>query len=652
MTRPSFPPLPAAHWLFAGVALVIAPHALRLPAWIVALASALLAWRWLAAAGRLPLPGRWLLATLLVAAAAGLFLQYRTLLGRDAGVATLTLMLALKLLEMRSRRDAMLAVFLACFLCITHFFYRQDLPIAVYLLAVVWVLGAALIALNHPKARPWQAPLRHSASLLLQALPFMLLLFLLFPRPAGPLWGLPGDAFFARSGLSESMAPGSISRLVQSDAVAFRAEFAGTPPPASRLYWRALVLEDFDGRSWRLGRGGPPAAAAIETRGAALSYTLSIEAHAKPWVFALEIPDPLALPPDTVLTPTLQLLAKKNIEQRRRYALTAYLDHRFGHEAEPAELRRALSLPPSGNPRARALARQLRERSAGPGELVERVLEHFRTQGYAYTLSPPLLGEDSVDAFLFDARRGFCEHYAGAFTFLMRAAGVPARIVTGYQGGEFNPVGNYLVVRQSDAHAWSEVWLEERGWVRVDPTAAVAAGRIERGIAAALAAGEPLPFFVRTDLTWLKALRQRWDALNNEWDQWVPGYDQETQIGLFARLGLGIVSWRELALGLAIGLALLALGLAALVLKNRGRPAPDRVEALYRRYCRRLARAGIKRPATEGPLDLARRVAEKRPELADSAAAIARLYAELRYGRNPSAEALRELAARVKGFRA
>ena len=652
-SRICFPPTPAAHWLLAGIALVMAPHALHLPLWLTAAASAMVAWRWAAAWGKLPLPSKWPLALLAIAAAAGILLQYRTLLGRDAGVAMLTLMLALKLLEMRSYRDAMLTVFLGYFLVITNFFYTQSIFLAAYLMLVVPVLTFALIAVNHPaSAARWRQPLKLSALLVVQAVPIMLVLFVLFPRIAGPLWGLPSDAFAGMSGLSDNMAPGSISQLVQSDAVAFRVEFVGPPPPAAQRYWRGPVLERFDGRAWSAVRGRSDPEPAIDTTGAPVRYAVTIEPHNKNWIFALEVPDPLALPPDTRLTPDLQLLAKAPLQRRARYILTSFPNHRIGQDAEPAVLHRALQLPAHGNPEARALAQRLKSETTNGADLVARVLRLFHEQPYVYTLTPPLLGNDGIDEFLFTTRHGFCEHYAGAFTFLMRAAGVPARVVTGYQGGEFNSVGNYLIVRQSDAHAWSEVWLKDQGWVRVDPTAAVAANRIESGIASALPAGEPLPFFVRTDVAWMKQLRLRWDTLNNQWNQWVLGYNQERQIGLFASLGFGIVSWQELAWGLLIGVGLLLSIVAALTLRPGRKPRADEVQALYLIFCTKLAKAGITRLATEGPLDFANRVHTARPELTTAVDGVTRLYIQLRYGHQATKEARDEFKARVKSFAA
>lgn len=648
----SFPPTPAAYWLLAGIAMVVTPHAQHLPVWLSVFSIAMLAWRWAAASGKLPLPGKWALLLLLATSAVGILLQYRTLFGRDAGVATLTLMLALKLLEMRTYRDAMLTVFLGYFLAITNFFYTQSIPVTIYLLAVVLVLTFALITLNHPaSAKRWHQPLKLSVLMVAQAVPIMLLMFVLFPRVANPLWGMPSDAFSAMTGLSENMAPGSISQLVQSDAIAFRAEFSGSPPRPSSMYWRGLVLDRYDGRAWSMTRSGFDLEPAIKTSGNSIHYTVTIEPHNKHWVFALEIPDPLALPKSTHLTSNMQLLARSPLQRRARYTITSFPNYQIGKDADVDVLSRALQLPARGNPQASALAQRLKSESASDADVVARVLRLFREQTFTYTLTPPLLGNDGIDEFLFTSRSGFCEHYAGAFTFLMRAAGVPARVVTGYQGAEFNLVGNYFIVRQSDAHAWSEVWLQGQGWVRVDPTAMVASDRIQNGIASALSAGEPLPFFVRTNLEWLKQLRLSWDTLNNQWNQLVLGYDQEEQIGFFASLGLGIVSWRELVWGLAIGMGLLLGILAAFTFWPGKRPAEDKVQKLYLRFCAKLEKASVVRLPTEGPLDFANRVRQLRPEFAATTDAVARLYIQLRYGAHASGEMLNELGSLVKKFK-
>lgn len=629
-----------------GILLVAAGHAAHVPIWLSGLAATLLGWRMAAGMGWLPLPGRALLILLALACAAAILAAYHTLFGREAGVAMLTLMVALKLLEMRTRRDAVLTVFLGWFLVLTHFLYGQDIAAALYLFAAaIWLL-MALALLTHP-AQGLAAATRRALLLVAQAVPLMVLLFLLFPRLPGPLWGLPKDAFAGRTGLDETMSPGSISRLVQSDQVAFRAEFRGAPPPAAQRYWRGPVLELFDGRSWRPHRGAA-AQPAVEATGASIAYSLTLEPHGKTWIFALDVADPLNLPPHTGLAPTLQLLADQPITQRRRFDLVALPRHRLDANADPETLTRALQLPPAGNPRARALAERLRRAARSDQDVVEAVLRLFREEDFHYTLTPPLLGADGVDEFLFGTRRGFCEHYAGAFTFLMRAAGVPARVVTGYQGGEFNSLGGYYIVRQSDAHAWSEVWLRGRGWVRVDPTAAVSAARIEQGITAALPAEASLPYLMRTQWTWLKTLRLNWDALNNRWNQWVIGFDQERQVGLFARMGLGIVSWRELGLMLLGALALTLGLLAALTLRQRT-PA-DPIQAAWLKLGRKLARVGLPRAPQEGPLAYAERVGRARPDLAAPVRVLAHRYAALRYGRAASPQAGKDFRRAVAAF--
>lgn len=634
-------------WVLVGIVLVSLPHAAHLPVWLSTSVLALWLWRLAVALGWLPPPGKALLLALVTACGSAILGAYHTLFGREAGVAMLTLMLALKLMEMRGRRDAVLTVFLGLFVALTHFLYGQGIALALYLFGVAGLFIAALAALTQPRLSPRQA-LATASSLIVQALPLMLLLFLLFPRLSGPLWGLPKDAHGAMTGLSETMTPGSISQLVQSDAVAFRAEFTGPPPPPSQRYWRGPVLEVFDGRSWLPFRGSD-GAASVEPRGTALAYTLTLEPHGKPWVFALDLADSRSLPRHTRLAPNGQLLAQQAIDRRARFALIALPGARLDRAGEPDSLLRALTLPAHGNPRTRELAKRLRGDNPDDRALVRAALDLFRREPFHYTLHPPLLEADGVDGFLFETRRGFCEHYAGAFTFLMRAAGVPARVVTGYQGGEFNRLAGYLIVRQSDAHAWSEVWLEGEGWVRVDPTAAVAAERIEQGLAAALPAGEPLPLLMRAQAPWLKTLRLQWDALNNRWNQWVIGFDQEQQIALMARLGLGIVSWRELAWMLV---AALTLGMALIIaLAVRARPRRDAVQAAWERFCHTLARAGLARAPNEGPLDYAERVAAQRPDLALPVRRIADHYARLRYGPPASDDALAALIAAVRAFR-
>jgi transglutaminase-like putative cysteine protease len=631
--------------VLVGVGLTLLPHVAHLPLWLTATSAALLAWRAAAAGNILPLPGKTVLITLAVMCAAAIAMAYHTLFGREAGVAMLTLMAALKLLELRTRRDAVLSVFLGLFILLTHFLYGQGMGLALYAAMVSAWLIATLALLTTPDLLLGEA-LRVTGVLLVRAVPVMLVLFLLFPRLPGPLWGLPRDALAGQTGLSDSMSPGSISRLVKSDAVAFRVEFDGPPPVARQRYFRGPVLDAFDGRRW-FARSTTAAGADITPLGPPLTYRLTLEPHGKTWLFPLDAPDPRALPHGSRLTTGQVLVSLDTVTRRQRLSLTSLPAYRAGASAE--ELARALELPAHGNPRARALAQSLRASHADPRALVTAVLALFHDQEFHYTLEPPLLGEDGIDEFLFDTRRGFCEHYAGAFTFLLRAAGVPARVVTGYQGGEFNQLGGYLIVRQSDAHAWSEVWLADTGWMRVDPTAAVAAERIEQGLSAALPAGEPLPLVLRPQAAWLKDLRLRWDVLHNHWNQWVLGFDQERQLGLMARLGFGIVSWRELAGAMAVAFALSFALAVALALKRSGFHR-DPVARAWARFCARLARLGFARRPNEGPLDYANRISAARPELAQAVRSIAHTYARLRYGPSAKADEIRALRRAIARF--
>ena len=633
-------------WLLMAQAVVLAPHAFHLAPWIPLL--------WLAVAalvrtsvrrGR-PLPGRWLRMILVVAALAGVLLTYRGIAGRDGGVALLCAMMALKLLETHGRRDAVLLLFLGYFLVVTNFLFTQSIPIALYMFAAVILLTAALSAAAHPEgAGRIRERLRLAGAILLQALPMAIIFFLLFPRVPGPLWYLPETAHGGRTGLSDTMSPGDIGKLGQNPAVAFRVEFEGDIPDLRRAYWRGPVLWRFDGRTWHSVVRPPGRDRRIDGLNEPLAYTVTLEPHNRRWLFALEMP--ATLPEHARLNTDFQMLARDRVVDRKRYRVVSYTDYRIGAD-EPPEWR-AYSLGGVNNQRARRLADQWQLETDSDRELVQRALAHFRNELFVYTLTPPLLGANPVDEFLFDTQRGFCEHYAGAFVFLMRAAGVPARVATGYQGGEIN--GDYVIVRQSDAHAWAEVWLEGEGWVRIDPTAAVAPERIERGLDAALPEGEPVPFLSRRDAGWLRALSLRWDRLNTYWHRWVLGYGEEMQLDLLKRLMPLLANWRNMAIGLVLFVGLL-LGAVALYLFRPGAAlAHDPVQRAWHRFCRKLARRGLPRRPSEGPLDYQRRIIRERPTIAAKTGEINRLYAELRYHHQPDRGELKRLERLIRRFR-
>jgi transglutaminase-like putative cysteine protease len=484
--------------------------------------------------------------------------------------------------------------------------------------------------------------------LVLQAAPLMLVLFVLFPRVQGPVFGFPQATSGGITGLSESMSPGDLAYLGLSDEVAFRVDFHSAAPKPAELYWRGPVLWHFDGRTWRMGPSAASGRAETPQGSDGVRYTVTLEPHHMRWLFAVDLP--ATLPAGASLTPDYQLLASRPIRVRERYEMTSHLQYRLGAVERPEALERGLRLPRSLNPRARELAQQLRAGAASDREVVRAALSYFRTNLFFYTLTPPPLGLHSVDEFLFQTRRGFCEHYASSFAFLMRAAGVPARVVTGYQGGEINPLGGYLIVRQSEAHAWAEVWLEGTGWTRVDPTAAVSPARIEVGIAAAVPRSDPLPLSVRGDYPFITQLRYTLDSLTNSWNQWVLGYTPERQIRLLSRVGVDSPSWTSLTAMLVAGAGIVLLVLTAMTLLQLRRGRPDPVQRAYRAFCRKLARAGLVRGRSEGPLDFARRAGAARPQAAGAVQEITGLYLALRYGDAPPAGA-RELHNRVRALR-
>lgn len=633
--------------LLVVLAVVLAPHVLQIPIWASALILVVGLWRAGAAAQGWPLPGLVVRGALAAVATGGVFASYGTLNGQTPGVTLLALMGALKLTEMRGHRDHMIMIMLAYFILVTHFLFNQDVPMIGFLLLCAVLITAMLTEINHPQGPlPAKHTLRSAGVMVAQAVPVMVVLFILFPRIPGPLWGLPADSGAnAVTGLSDSMSPGDITNLSQSDAVAFRARFDGPPPPPNQRYWRGPVLWNFDGRTWERGQvadylPGP----SLSAVGNPINYEVVLEVSRKSWLLALDVP--VRAPDNGVFSAGLSARARKPIYERKLYRTTAYTDYILDAQLSAFTRNVALRLPSNRNPKAVALAQQWRNEVSSDEALIARVLRHFREQPYVYTLQPPALGLHTVDDFLFDTRRGFCGHYSSAFVTLMRAAGVPARVVTGYQGGEAN--GDYFIIRQSDAHAWAEVWLAGQGWVRVDPTAAVAPERVELGLGAAVPADEPVPGLARRTGALLRTLQLRWDTVNAAWNRWVLAYGPELQREFLSRFGLG--DWQRMIFALVAAITVL-LGLVGLWALWQARPVRDEDQArkLWRKLSRRLARQGLGREPHEGPMDYAARIADARPELADAITHCAREYVRVRYdGASSDVEPLRAAIASLK----
>ncbi len=604
-------------FLLAVIAWVVAPLVAHVPWWTSATAAALLLWRGVLAWRGAPLPGRWLVALLLLLAVAATLATQRTLLGQGAGVVLVVLLLALKTLEARARRDALVIFFLGFFTVLSNFFFSQSLATAAAMLVALLGLLTALVNAHLPVGRPPLAQsLRIASTMVLWGAPVMLALFLLFPRMA-PLWGLPPDAPLGRSGLSDQMQVGRMAELALDDSVALRVRFdtpGNAAPPQSQLYFRGPVLSQFDGRQWR---AAPPAAgqapAQLQVQGAPLHYTVTLEPHHKPWLLLLdavpERPD-LGAGRAAFMAPTLEWLATRPVTDTLRYSATSYPRFRHGPAQQNLQLRDLVELPAGFNPRTLALAQELHRSPevvrGGAPALVNAALARLQRGGYRYTLAPGVYGTHSADEFWFDRKAGFCEHIASAFVVLMRAGDVPARIVTGYQGGERNPLDGEWTVRQSDAHAWAEVWLQGRGWVRVDPTGAVAperTARLQRLRAPRGLLGEAMGRAMGVDLS--ERLRALWEASNHRWNQWVLNYTQARQWNLLRALGIEAPGGVDLLRLLAALIGVTALAGAAWALWDRRQRDPWL--RLLETARQRLARAGLLLPAHLAPRAMAER---------------------------------------------
>lgn len=634
-------------FLLLVIGWIILPQVGNLPLWCSLLAGALLAWRaWLAVASR-PLPSHWWVLGLLVVSLVATFATHHTLLGRDAGVTLIVMLLALKTLELRARRDIFVVFFLGFFTMLTNFFFSQSLATAAAMLLALLGLLTALVNAHMPVGKP---PLAHAARtaawMTLLGAPVMAALFLLFPR-IGPLWGIPSDAMSGRSGLSATLQVGNLASLVLDENIAMRVKFEGRVPPQSDLYFRGPVLSAFDGREWRplqprLGSRSFPllsGGAQLQVSGEPVRYEVTLEPNNRPWILVL---DATATPPvvpgfETVMTSELLWVANRPVTDLLRYRAESYTSFRHGPRSSAGVLPEYLELPPGFNPRTLELAAQMRRdpnlAGRGPQALVQAALDRLRTGNYHYTLDPGVYGQHSADEFWFDRREGFCEHIASAFVVLMRGMGIPARLVTGYQGGELNGVDGFWIVRQSDAHAWTEVWLAGRGWVRVDPTSAVAPGRTGSFQRLQAPRGVIASAFGTVSPNLAASVRAAWEALNNSWNQWVLNYTQSKQLDLLKNLGFTSPSWEDLSYVLLALVVALALTGAAWTLWDRRQHDPWL--RLLLRVRRRLGQAGVDLPPATPPRQIATVVTGRFGETGRALSDWLLKLETQRYARNP-----------------
>lgn len=648
-------PSHARTWLTLGVVATSLPQLLRGPWWQSGVLVGVLIWRALIDRQRLAMPNRWLRLALLVATVAASWYSFGRLYGPDAGTALITSLFALKYLELVGKRDAYVLIVLGYFVCATALLFYRGPGAAFYVLACLVLLTAGLAGINYSDTHARQRQhLAVAASLMAQALPLAVILFVLVPRIA-PLWNMHLDAGQARTGISDSMSPGQVSALTESDALAFRVQFQGPVPPHRDLYWRGLTYSYFDGTTWSqatprrwsaldtlyTGHGPQPDwyRTLLKARGEGgpeYRYRVIMEPSHRRWLYALAVPftDPGTDSEGIGLARDLRLVADRPVDNALSYRVHSVPSARAAATLGAAERHLMLQLPPGVDPRARRLARQWRERYPRDADLVHAALNYFRRQPFYYTLKPPRVGGDSVDGFLFDTRRGFCEHFASSFTFLMRAAGIPARIVAGYQGGEMN-AGEYLQVRQYDAHAWSEVWLSGR-WVAVDPTAAVAPDRIEKGLRATLEEQGDSAASAFAGLHRLPVLfrLQQWvDYLDFNWRKWVLGYRRDQQLRLLQRF-LGEVTPTRVAFALLGSVAVFVGVLAVLVLLRRRPGAAGPLQKEFAHLHGALVRRGLPPAPGASAAQLEQRIVRRWPAAGDAAAHWRRLYEFLAYRRD------------------
>ena len=637
--------------IFVCLVLALLAHLGSLPVWVFATVAVSGGLRLVLARRGRPAPPQALRLGVTAVAIALLFAQFRTFNGLSAGTALLALVAGLKMLETETQRDIYVITLSIYFVSVAALLESTSFWLFAYLIAVCWLTTAALLRLTGTLPLPeWRRCLGYSGQLLGQATVLALALWLLFPRFAGPLWHIPDNGHAAGSGLSDTMSPGDIDQLALSDEVAFRVHFAGATPPPQERYWRGPVMHDFDGRTWTHSYSALLGTPTFESQGPAYDYTVSLEPNQHRWLFALDWPSQWTLA-DTGLTGDYTLMRREPVSRLIDVAATSHTQVRW---TAPLSARMRASdtrTPPERNPRTLQLARSLRGEHPDDAEYVRAVLAMFTQQPFYYTLTPPRLADNSVDDFLFDSKRGFCEHYASAFAVLMRAAGIPARVVTGYQGGTFNRFADYWIVRQSDAHAWDEVWIEGRGWLRVDPTSAIAPERVELGAGDALSAAGALGDGWQRRFPWLADARLRLDALKQIWRERILFFDQSSQRQLLEWLHIPEPDGQKLVLLLAGALTLVLCWLTWIVRREVDRAPTDALNRAYSRLCARLAAAGIPRRSHEGAEDYAARVARHRPDLSSQVTTLCRQYSILRYAAPPARITVNEFDAAVRAFR-
>lgn len=636
-------------WLLGAQIVVMAPLVFYLPIWLLPVLFFSAGWRIRVMKGHQEQPGKIVKVIIAALGLVALSISGLTLISLDMMASLLMLGFAYKALEVIQRRDAMVVIFTGFLLIGVLFLYSQSILIALYGVFALAVLTGAMIAIQQSKSYAILPNLKLSSIMLLLCLPLMLLFFVFSPRFT-PLWTIPLQAGHAKTGISDSMTPGDIAELSKSDELAFTATFYGELPKQNELYWRGLVLQNFDGKTWTQfpNKLSPEESRekllikqkdirdTLVKQGDGRKYQVIYEKTARLWLFSLS--PVVKIKGDAVYGSDYRVMATKNILEPMMLTLTSFPEALREVNLPEKTRKQSLQLPDDGNPQSRALAKQLLADSSSTQDFINKVLNRYRQQMFYYTLRPPVSGDkNTIDNFLFNNKKGFCEHYAGSFVYMMRVAGIPARVVIGYQGGEWNKTGKFLTIRQYDAHAWTEVWLKNSGWLRFDPTGMVAPDRIEKNLEAAVSEeGSFLEgkFFSLSKYQWLKSLKNNVDSMQYSWRKFVLGYDDESQAEFLKKL-FGELSIQKIAMivaGFFIGIIVLW----ALFLGLGRKQSSEAIEhQLYRRFCKLLEKHGVKREPSQAPEEFSQFASSQLPGMANEINEFSSYYSELCYNSTP-----------------
>ncbi len=657
----------AVSWLMLVFLVVISWHIPHTPIWALVAIPLLLGWKYRMMVKKQPLPSKAIRYTLTVLAFAGVIVTYNSFLGRDPGITAVILLTIMKMLELKNQRDFMFVVFLCYFLVFGNFLYAQSIPNLAFMIVAVVLVTAVILRFNHGDDPHFPVKprfiLKKASRFFLVSIPFMVVLFFLFPRTTGPLWNLPqGGAKKGQSGFSESVSMGQVASLAESNKTAFRVVFPDANMPMRKdLYFRGLVLWFTDGKEWHQGILPSRTYQKPQMGDGGIRHNVTLEPHRMRWAFGLDTP--IRTPRGSRELPGSTFQAWNRITRHVSYNLVSTLKPLYDEELYPLYRRWALQLPKTRNPRLTELARSFREGAETDTQVVQACLDYYVNNGFIYTLAPGDLNpERPMEDFLFNVRQGFCEYYSSTFTYLMREAGIPARMIVGYQGGEFNPAGDYLVIRQSDAHAWAEVWLDGEGWRRVDPTTMVSPERLEFGaelsrtIAEIAKQGGNRSDAIQraTRRNYFKRIKrffeQHWDNINNKWELWILTYDRYKQRDILKGVGLSGMNSLSLLIILVFVIPTIFYIISILLKRQAGALAP--LVRIYRKFIRRLVNKGFESHIWEGPVDLQVRAVEAFPAKGEEIREITGLFIRLRYGKEAvSKKSLAKFKQLVNNFK-